>query len=157
MTTKKYIFAILLLCIAIPFLSCKKEKYEGELYTETPLNAFVQLSDDSVYLVFLFVYSCPHCQNSVENLNEYEQSGVVDKVIGLTIQDSVAARYFTDNFYPDFTIIQCDIEEFFAFNNRFPTSLLIKKGKIEKVLRGELPTATDFYRKNKRKIEQCEE
>ena len=61
------------------------KEYQAKAIENTALKEFITTSKDSTYLVFAFTYSCPHCLNSIANLKEYEQSGVVDKVIGLAL------------------------------------------------------------------------
>jgi hypothetical protein len=124
--------------------------YQGELVGNTPLEKFVALSEDSTYLIFTFIYTCHYCQNSVANLNEYEKTGVVDKVIGLTIKDSIGTKFFIENYSPDFSVVECNTVEFLQFNSRFPTSFYIKDNIIKKVFRGELPVSNKFFKEIKR-------
>jgi hypothetical protein len=158
---KKYIYlcavaVVITTALAIWMLcSGEKEKYEGLPVQETALREFVDLSEDSTYLVFVFIPSCKYCQNSVANLNEYETKGVVDRVIGLTVRDSIAETYFAETYKPCFQIISCDIFKLLEFNNRFPTSYYIENNVILKVFRGELPDGKKFFKKAKSKTNQC--
>jgi hypothetical protein len=133
----------------------EKEPYEGMRVQETPLKEWVDLPEDSSCLVFVFIPSCKYCQYSVANFNEYEKTGVADKVIGLTVKDSVGEKYFIQQYKPAFPIIMCDIQKLLAFNNRFPTSYYIENNVIVKVFRGELPKGKKFFKKSKNKIKQC--
>ncbi|MDR0737964.1 MAG: hypothetical protein LBF39_02705 [Prevotellaceae bacterium] len=158
---RKYVFlsviaALIITAVAVWTLcNDEKEKYEGMRVQETPLKEFIDLPEDSSCLVFMFVPSCKYCQNSVANLNEYEKTGVVDKVVGLTLKDSIGEKYFIRHYQPAFPIIGCDIQKLLAFNNRFPTSYYIENSVIVKVFRGELPEGKKFFKKSKKKIKQC--
>ena len=54
------------------------------------LNAIYPFSADSSYVVYLFSFTCAHCQNSFANLQQYHQLQVVDKVIGIAIENEEA-------------------------------------------------------------------
>ena len=47
---------------------------------QTPLSEHVTTHPDSTYLVFAFSYSCPYCQNSIGNVNQYVPMGMADRV-----------------------------------------------------------------------------
>jgi hypothetical protein len=140
---------IVILAVIGVFHVREKEEYEGVKVQETPLGEFVDLSEDSTYLVFAFIPSCEYCRNSIANLNEYEKKGVVDKVIGLTLNNSTNQEYLPENYRPDFRVIGCDIPKLLEFNNRFPTSFYVKNNVILKVFRGELPNEKKFFKKIK--------
>jgi uncharacterized membrane protein YphA (DoxX/SURF4 family)/thiol-disulfide isomerase/thioredoxin len=105
------------------------------------LNEFVETSKDSTYLVFAFTYTCPHCMNSIENLKQYESFGVVDKVIGLALEDSVAEQEFKKIFKPDFSIQNYPAKKFFRLTNSFPVAYYIKNDSVIRKFSGELPCA----------------
>jgi hypothetical protein len=158
---RKYIYllltaALLITAVAVWALcSGEKEQYEGMRVEETPLKDFVGLPEDSSCLVFVFIPSCKYCQSSVANLNEYEAAGVVDRVIGLTVKDSIGEKHFIQNYAPAFPVVGCDALKLLEFNNRFPTSYYIENSIIIKVFRGELPEGKKFFKKSKTKIKQC--
>ena len=130
----------------------KDTKYQGKILQDTPLNEFVTLSNDSTYLIFVFSYSCSHCLNSIENLKQYEKSGVVDKVIGLAWGDSVNEDNLNENFNPNFLITTYDPMSLFKITNRFPTAYYIRNNKIEWVIHGELPCAYILNKQMKKQI-----
>ena len=49
---------------------------------------------ESSYVVYLFSFTCPHCQNSFANVQQFQQFNVVDKVIGISILDQEAMERF---------------------------------------------------------------
>ena len=71
---------------------------------ESDLAKYVTLNPDSTYLVYAFSYTCPYCQNSVANVNQYKTMGVVDKIIALTIEDPQGRERFDRLFDVDFEI-----------------------------------------------------
>lgn len=106
------------------------------------LNEFIQTSSDSTYFVFAFSYTCPHCLNSIANLNQYEKNGVADKVIGLAIRNDAYDK-FKEYSTPEFTIIDCS-NELLKLTSEFPTGYYIKNNYIQAIVKGELPSAVLF-------------
>ncbi|MCL2596362.1 MAG: DoxX family protein [Paludibacter sp.] len=123
--------------------SKNQKEYQARAIKNTALKDFVTTSKDSTYLVFAFSYTCPHCLNSIANLNEYKRSGVVDKVIGLALGDSIIEKKFTEIFQPNFTIKNYS-KELFRLTNDFPTAYYIQNDSIVMELSGELPCAYVF-------------
>jgi len=121
----------------------KPEKYTAQAIENTALKDFITISKDSVYLVFAFSYTCPHCLNSIANLKEYEQSGVVDKVIGLALGDSIIEKKFTEIFKPNFTIKNCS-KELLRLTSNFPTVYYVRNDSIIMEFSGELPCSYLF-------------
>jgi len=121
-----------------------KQKYKARAMVDTPLKEFITTSKDSTYLVFAFTYTCPHCLNSIENLKQYETSGVVDKVIGIAVENSVAEKQFKEIFKPEFSIKNYPPKIFFRLTNTFPTVYYIKNDSVMAVLSGELPCSYVF-------------
>jgi hypothetical protein len=108
----------------------------------TPLGEFLTTSGDSTYFVFAFSYSCPHCYNSIENLKQYEPSGVVNKVVALSFAaDTVVVERFHRTFHPDFRIKNYPPKQLFQLTNQFPTSYYIKNDTVRLEIRGGLPCA----------------
>ncbi|MDR2929139.1 MAG: DoxX family protein [Cytophagaceae bacterium] len=142
--------ALIFMCM-VAFMSGYTCKKTGKKHEPNPartveykvLKDFVSTSSDSTYLVFAFTYTCPHCLNSIANLKEYVPSGVVDKVIGLALGDSIAERIFTETFHPNFPIKNCS-EELLRLTRNFPTACYIRNDSIVMQLSGELPCAYLF-------------
>lgn len=104
------------------------------------ISEYREFSGDSTYLVFAFSYTCPHCMNSMANLKEYESSGVVDKVVGLALADTLARVEFQRIFQPNFEIVDCD-DRLLGLTNKFPRTYVIKDGKVIYESGGTLPSA----------------
>ncbi|MDR0420001.1 MAG: hypothetical protein LBH30_00895 [Prevotellaceae bacterium] len=114
--------------------------YAGKDVENSTLSEFLTLSKDSTYLVFAFSYSCPHCYNSIENLKEYERSGTVDRVIGLSFTaDTSAMNRFYDMFNPNFQIINYHPKQLFSLTNQFPVAFYIGNNKVKMEIHGMLP------------------
>lgn len=110
--------------------------------SESPLNDLIVTHPDSTYLVFAFSYSCPHCLNSIANINEYEKLKVVDKVIGIT-RKKINHDDFNQWFNPKFTIIEIATEKK-MIAKELPTSYYIRNDSIIQIYQGEMPCAFLF-------------
>ncbi len=108
---------------------------------DVELGTHVNTSVDSTYLVFAFSYSCSHCMNSIENLKRYEESGVVDKVIALTINNDEKREEFEKLYEPNFEIRHIERKELFKISNSLPRSFFIENDSIRFTISGELPSA----------------
>jgi len=122
----------------------KAEKYTAQALENTVLKDFITTSKDSTYLAFAFTYTCPHCLNSIANLKEYEQLGVVDKVIGLAVGDSVINKEFADIFNPNFPIRNHSKEELRQLTKTFPKAYYIRNDSVIMEVSGVLPCAYLF-------------
>jgi len=109
---------------------------------QSPLRGLFITHPDSTYLVFAFSYSCPHCLNSLANLNEYESSRVVDKVIGIT-REMADDETFHQWFKPDFQIINIESEDR-MIAKELPTSYYIRNDSVVQTFQGEIPCAFLF-------------
>lgn len=131
----------------------KHAKYQGELVEDTPLHT-LQLQPDSSYMVFFFSFDCPFCMNAVAHVGWYEKSGLVDRVIGIATQDSVAEQKFrayyqdTTHTYPltsPFTIQVMSEEQVQHFTNDLPMAYLIRHDTVIASWSGEVPPGIFFY------------
>lgn len=96
----------------------------------SPLSKYISCNQDSTYLIFAFSYSCPYCQNSIGNVNQYTQMGYVDRVIGLTIEDSVAQERFNRLFDVNFEIHELSSLQMYQLTNTLPTCFIIRNDSI---------------------------
>lgn len=115
--------------------------YENEAIDKTKLKEFVETTPDSTYLVFVFSYTCPHCLNSIENLKQYEDAGIADRVIGLAIENQEAEKRFTAFFEPQFAIKNYPAKQLFRLSKEFPVAYYVRHDSIVATVQGELPTA----------------
>ncbi len=145
--------AVILTCVAAialgAFISGFTHRYNSrsasefkpKALSETPLVDYVTTSSDSTYLVFAFSYTCPHCLNSIANLQQYESAGIVDKVIGLAVADTINEPIFRNFFQPTFTIHNIAADSLFRLTNEFPVAYIIRNDSLLTATSGELPTA----------------
>ena len=109
--------------------------------TQHPLRKFVKTSSDSTYMVTVFSYTCPHCINSIGNIEQYERFGVVDAAIGLCVENIDAEAVFRDKFQPKFRILNYPMDELTKLSYEFPTSYIIRNDSIVGMISGEVPSA----------------
>ena len=108
----------------------KQHTFQPIPLQESPLSEFVTTRSDSTYLVFAFSYSCPYCQNSIGNVNQYVPMGMADRVIGLAVEDTVARARFERLFDVDFEIQEIPAMQMYRLSNTMPTTFLIRHDSI---------------------------
>jgi uncharacterized membrane protein YphA (DoxX/SURF4 family) len=119
-----------------------KGQYAHKDVKNSIFSEFLTTSKDSSCLVFVFSYTCPHCYNSIENLKQYERSGVVDKVVALSFAaDTSAEKKFRHLFHPDFQIKNYPPKQLFRLTSQFPTSYYIQNDTVRLEIHGILPCA----------------
>lgn len=111
---------------------CLQKQYifQAKALAESPLAEYVTTHPDSTYLVFAFSYSCPYCQNSIGNVNQYVPMGMADRVIGLAVEDSVARERFERLFETDFEIHEISAMQMYRFTNTLPATFFIRHDSI---------------------------
>lgn len=97
---------------------------------DSPLANYVTCQEDSVYMVFAFSFTCPYCQNSIGNVNQYEAMGYVDKVIGIVVEDSVASARFNRLFEINFQIQEISELSMMRLTKTLPTTFFIRHDSI---------------------------
>lgn len=111
--------------------------------SETPLAGFVEFHPDSTYLVFVFSYTCPHCLNSIANLNLYESNGAVDRVIAIAHGSGRQEQEFRRDFIPRFRLIT-DSRVASGITSRFPMAFYVAHDSLIVDFSGELPCPQVF-------------
>lgn len=111
-------------------LQKSQNSFEPIPLKDSKLSELISCSSDSTYMVFAFSYSCPYCQNSIGNVNQYQQMGYVDKVIGIAIEDSVAHERFERLFDINFTIKEVSQWTMAHLTNTLPTVYFIRHDSI---------------------------
>lgn len=106
-----------------------------------PLQKFIKTDRDSTYMVTVFSYTCPHCINSIGNIEQYERFGVVDAVIGLCVENTDAEAVFREKFQPKFRILNYPMDELSKLSYEFPISYIIRNDSITGMIPGEVPSA----------------
>lgn len=121
-------------------ISSKKHLHIQSL-NENPLSNFISVSNDSTYMVFLFSFTCPHCLNSIGNVEQYQRFGLVDKIIGLAPEDNKSERLFRSVFSPTFDIYTFPIDTIMQLSSSFPKAFYIRNDSIISVYEGQIPSA----------------
>lgn len=110
-------------------------------FKDSNLNKYIDISSDSTYLIYLFSYDCPHCINSMGNLMQYDNKKYIDKLIGISKENSEAKNNFIEFFNPSFEIIEIPEQEFYNISEEYPVTYFIINDSVIKVIRGEIPSA----------------
>lgn len=108
----------------------KQHRFTPIALSEHPLSKMIDIPKDSTYLVFLFSYTCPHCQNSIGNVEQYMKLNVVDNIVGLALSDTVGEKRFHRLFDVDFPIINITDIDMARLARTMPTAYFIKNDTI---------------------------
>jgi len=111
-------------------LQKQQKSFEPIPLSESQLSDLVSCASDSTYMVFAFSYNCPYCQNSIGNVNQYQQMGYVNKVIGLAVEDAKARERFDRLFEINFTINEVSQWTMANLTNTLPTVYFIRHDSI---------------------------
>lgn len=131
----------------LPKLSrSKAEQVDHRAEVMDKLQAVYPFDTDSTYVVYLFSFSCAYCQNSFANVQQYHQLHVVDKVIGIAIDNEKAKERFYRLYQPQIDIITIPNNTMAAMTNDLPLCLLIKEGQIKKTEGGFITSPGIFIK-----------
>ena len=125
-------------------LASTSYNYQGQNINHTDIAKYARLSADSTYLVFCFSYTCPHCLNSIANLQQYKKYKLVDRIVALGIGADSSKQRFIKDFQPDFYIRDLDPRAMFRLTNLYPTAFFVLRDTIKAVVEGELPSPVVF-------------
>lgn len=121
-----------------------QKQFEPIPISHSQLPNLISTSPDSTYLIFAFSYKCPHCINSISNLNSYEKSGIVDEVIALAVENKQIHTEFNKFFNPSFRIKHLEKQKLYKLTKTFPVAYFIRNDSIVDIIPGELPSAFLF-------------
>ena len=121
-------------------LKAKHKPYQAHPLSESVLSEFVSCDSDSTYVIFAFSYGCPYCQNSIGNVNQYTSMHVVDRVIGLCIEDSVKRERFHRIFDVNFDIKEIPDIEMYKITSSLPVIFYIRHDSIINAVAGSVVT-----------------
>ncbi len=124
-------------------------KWIGTTVDQLNLDELCEFSEDSVYMVFMFSYSCPHCLNSVANVNLFKQNNYVDNIIFLPVGNDLDKHMFDKNY--KLSGIRFEEEENLIrpFCKVFPTTFFIKNKSVIFVKEGFVSAPLVFIKTNK--------
>lgn len=131
-------------------------EYPNIILNESGLQKYMQTSRDSSYMAFLFSYTCPHCLNSIANLNSYLTFETVNHIVALGVGDSIKEARFKNYFSPEIQIKTLTQMELSPLTKQYPTLYYIQNDTIAFEYIGELPCAyiMDGLIKNKKSTGQ---
>jgi len=112
--------------------------------TMEKLNAIYPFSADSSYVVYLFSFTCPHCQNSFANVQQYEQLHVVDKVVGIAVENDEARERFYRLYKPEIDILTIPNDQMSDITGSLPILLLIEGDTIQNAQSGSVTSPGIF-------------
>ncbi|MBP1644545.1 MAG: hypothetical protein H6Q16_120 [Bacteroidetes bacterium] len=143
------IIVIIVLIITSFFLGLNFKKIEKTVKHKHPLidmpikdTNLPQLASffaDSTYVVCILSYNCSSCWDYIGNLNQYESSENIDKVIAFAVGDNKKndlIKYFN----PKYEIKNCKYEDISKLTKVSPTILYIKNDTIKYVIMGAIPS-----------------
>lgn len=115
---------------------------------EVGLQRFYNFNKDSTYIAYIFSYTCPHCLNTVSNVNLFKEYGYVDNVIYLPVGGGKAKIDFDNNFKIIGPRINGASAGISRISGTYPTILFIKNNSITFVNEGFISPPLLFYRYN---------
>lgn len=122
----------------------RRNVFKPTSLSEHILHEFVHADKDSTYMVTAFSYTCPHCLNSIGNMEQYERFGIVDRVIGLCVENEAEEAKFKKVFRPLFCIENHPLDEIMKISQELPVSYFIRNDSVVGVVSGEIPSAYFF-------------
>lgn len=122
---------------AIRKTSSKSKPFQPYAVKEAKFADLLTLSPDSSYLIFAFSYTCPHCKNSIGNVEQYERMGYVDRTIALASGTKEEEQKFRDNFHPTFELRSIPQEKLTSIVDEVPTAFIVRNDTVVHVFRGE--------------------
>lgn len=150
-TSKKQVFFFILLIttylvgftnknpIKIYKSKSKALMFEGQNIHNTPLHLYTPISKDSIYMMYFFSYSCPHCLNSIENMKQYTASNYVKNIVLIGTGEDFYKKDFYNSFDLDFQRFDIDKKAMHKITDRYPVSYFIVNDTIRKIWQGTLP------------------
>lgn len=128
----------------LPKISAVKVDNKAKILEK--LNEIYTFNEDSTYIVYLFSFSCHHCQNSFANVQQFQQFNAVDKVIGIAMEDQEAMERFYRIYKPEIEIITIPKDKMTSITNQFPVGLFIKEKSIIKTEIGSITSPGLFIK-----------
>lgn len=117
----------------------KRSEYVKNISLEkTALSKFVSPINSEYQLIFVFSYTCPHCLNSIANLNEYIDKGKIKHVKGIALGTENQENLFKKTFQPKFSLITLG-DEILNITKTFPHTYILKSDSIITDFKGEFP------------------
>ena len=117
---------------AHPLLGCEINR--------SPIGKYIQVANDSTYIIWVFSYSCGGCINSMENIKQYQD--VADRFVPLAVTPDTDGRKRKLLQFPYDAIYVGD--ELSGFIEILPTLLYVEGGKVKFVIEESVPSIYSF-------------
>ena len=114
--------------------------------TMDKLLAVYPFSTDSSYVVYLFSFSCSYCQNSFANVQQYQQFKLVDKVLGVAVEDEKEQERFFRIYQPQIDILTIPKDTMAQITSTLPIALLIQANYIRSIESGLIASPGIFMK-----------
>lgn len=121
---------------------------------ESKLARYVNTSSDSVYLVFLFRYDCPHCWDASENVKRYKSAGLVDRIIALGTGSAEDRKIYEKQFSPEFEIRNTPFDTLLKITDALPTAFIIQHDSVKYVMKEPIHSPFTFNKDAKYALKQ---
>ena len=128
------------------------EKFLNKSTKEIGLEHFYKFDNDSTYIAIIFSYTCPHCLNTMANVNLFKESGYVDNIVYLPVGGGQAKTEFDKNYKIIGPRINGASAGISRVSGTFPTILFIKNNSVIFVNEGFLSAPLVFFRWNDVKL-----
>lgn len=84
---------------------------------------------DTTYVVYLFSYTCSHCQNSYANVEQYQRLNLA-QVYGLAVANPEGRERFMRIYEPTIPISEIEEDKMSEISNALPVLLIIRNGEV---------------------------
>lgn len=142
-TTMYCLSGIMIICafimgrsFRVPSMFVKPHPLFMKPVVETNISNYIDLSNDSTYVVYVFSYDCSGCWNNMANFMNYDRDSIADRSIGLCVGGK-GKNTFMNYFQPNFVIY--DVGTALSDEIKIvPTFLYIKNGLIHDIIQGSV-------------------
>lgn len=129
---------------SLPRIGAEEGMDETEMMEK--LQAEYPFSSDSTYVVYLFSFDCPHCQNFYANVEQYQRFGAVDKVVGIAVEDEEEQARFERIYEPKIEIMTIPKSRMSAITPILPMAVHIAEGAIQDIEGGIIASPGIFMK-----------
>jgi hypothetical protein len=102
------------------------------------LSRYANTSADSTYLIFVFSYGCPHCWDATENINLYAKAKIVDRIIGISVENTKYSTAYYKYCKPAFEILNVSKDSISLFIKSIPIAFFIKNNQIQYIMPSQI-------------------
>ncbi len=119
--------------------------FSGQKVADTPLAPFLTADPTKKYLVFVFSLTCPHCWDALENVKAYQESGIVDEIVGITFGSEPELAQFRTVFRADFPITLYPTSEVTKLTSSVPRLFFVQNEWVRYTMLPPVISPQTFY------------